>query len=149
MTDFLETEFVCFDSLKCISRAQMKECKTIFQWLAWCPTCYRALPESSMTQFNDTNIRHKASVIQSDLNIEWYHWFALISHLVQFYPAWAWRMGLPRLTESQTYRWFSAILHYLQCVSNSDTAVLHYAIVMFHVLYLRWLQWLVVLDRVV
>ena len=27
-----------------------------------------------------------------------------------------------------TYRWFSTRLQYLQCVSNGDTAVLHYAI---------------------
>ena len=29
---------------------------------------------------------------------------------------------------SHPYRWLSARLQYLQCVSNGDTAVLHYAI---------------------
>ena len=32
------------------------------------------------------------------------------------------------ITASSTYRWSSARLHYLQCVRNGDTAVLHQAL---------------------
>ena len=45
----------------------------------------------------------------------------------------------------KSYRWFIAILQYLQCVSNGNAAILHWAVDMIIEPYCGWTVWLIAL----